>query len=78
MNQYHILKKICLAVGIILSNIMCARVSYVYCTVQWAAKYEGWSVSTGVAFLYAIPFMIGILFCIILYWIFHKKQIRFS
>lgn len=73
MNKYKLYERICLSATILLSNIMCIKVSYIYCTIQWAGKYEGWSAPPTVAFLYAAPFVIGIIFFITLSWIFHKR-----
>lgn len=73
MKKYKMYKRFCMAIAVFLSHIMCIRVSYLYCTFQWAGKYEGWSAPPDTAFLYAIPFVIGILPCLTLTWIFHKK-----
>lgn len=74
MNKFKILCQISITLAIILSNIMCAVVAYNYCAIQWGGKYEGWSAPPSVAFLSAIPFVIGIIICVILAWIFHKKS----
>ena len=52
--------------AIILSDIMCAVVAYNYCTMEWGIRYAGYSAPASVAFLYAIPFGIGIIVCIII------------
>ena len=59
--------------AIILSDVMCAVVAYNFCTMQWGIKYEGWSAPASVAFLYAIPYGIGIIVCIIIAMVFRKK-----
>ena len=57
------LSNIFIALAIILSNVMCAVVAYNYCAMQWGAKYAGYSAPASVAFLYAIPYGIGIVVC---------------
>lgn len=68
--------RICLAIAIILSDVMCAVVSYQYCALQWGGAYAGWSAPPSVAFLYAVPFAAGIILFIILSWVFYKKASR--
>ena len=65
----------CLILAILSSNIMCARVAYEYCNMEWGIKYAGYSAPKEVAFLVAIPYIIGIIICICLY-IFFKKKIK--
>lgn len=59
--------------AILLSDIMCAVVAYNYCDLLWGAQYAGYSAPASTAFLYAIPFAVGIVTCIILAKVFHKK-----
>lgn len=62
-----------IALAVILSGVMCAVVGYNYATMQWGIKYAGYSAPASTAFLYAIPFMIGIIVCAILAIRFRKK-----
>ena len=73
MTKFKIVSQICIALAILLSDIMCAVVSYQYCTLQWGGRYEGWSAPPSVAFIYAVPFAAGIVVCIAISWLFHKK-----
>lgn len=59
--------------AILISNFMFATVAYMYCRIQLGIKYEGWSVSAWVAFLYAIPFLIAIAVCLIICKIANRK-----
>lgn len=59
--------------AILLSNIMCAVVAYNYCSMQWGIRYECYSAPAGVAFLLAIPFVIGIAVCTVLAYSFYRK-----
>ena len=66
MDRFKILSRICIVLAILLSDIMCAAVSYEYCALQWGGRYEGWSAPPSAAFVYAVPFAAGIVLCIIL------------
>ena len=63
-----------IVLAILLSDVICAVVAYNYCTLQWGGQYAGYSAPASTAFLYVIPYGIGIIFCIILACVFHKKQ----
>ncbi len=70
------MKKLSIIFGILailLSNIMCAVVAYMYCDLLWGAKYAGYSAPASTAFVYAIPYAIGIIICTALAIIFKKK-----
>ena len=56
------------ALAVLLSDMMCASVAYRYCSFQWGARYEGWSAPANTAFLYAIPYLAGIVLCGIFAW----------
>ena len=73
MKRSQGLNRICMVIAILLSDAMCAVVGYEYCALQWGGRYGECSAPPSVAFLYAIPFAVGILLCMILLWIFHKK-----
>ncbi len=59
--------------AVLLSDVMCAVVSYNYCDMVWGIKYAGYSAPASVAFLTAIPFVIAIVVCIVLALFFKKK-----
>ncbi len=54
------------ALAIILSNIMCFVVAYNYRDMLCGAQHAGYSAPASTAFLYAIPFVIGIIVCAVL------------
>ncbi len=60
----------------LLSDIMCAVVAYNYCDLQWGGKYAGYSAPASTAFVYAIPFALGIIVSIVLAIICGKKAIK--
>lgn len=64
------------ALAIVLSNVMCAVVAYSYCALQWGGRYEAWSAPASTAFIYIIPYGIGIAVCIILAVVFKNKANR--
>ena len=62
--------------AILLSDIMCAVVAYNYCDLLWGGKYAGFSAPASTAFLYAIPFAIGMIVSIVLAIICRKKAAK--
>ena len=60
----------------LLSDIMCAVTAYNYCDLQWGGKYAGYSAPASIAFLYAIPFVLGIIVSIVLAIICGKKAMK--
>ena len=69
------ISNIFIALAIILSNVMCAVVAYNYCAMQWGAKYAGYSAPASVAFLYAIPYGVGIMVCVVVAMVLKRKRI---
>ena len=59
--------------AILLSDIMCAVVAYNYCDMLWGIEYAGYSAPASTAFLFAIPFAVGIAVCAGLAFFFKKK-----
>ena len=51
--------------AILLSDVMCAVVAYNFGILYLGGKYGMYSAPTWVAFLYGIPFAIGIVVCVI-------------
>lgn len=68
------ISNIFIILAVILSNIMCAVVAYGFCNMQWGIKYAGYSAPEWVAFLYAIPYGIGIVLCIIVAVVLRKRE----
>ena len=60
--------------AVLLSNIMCAVVAYNYRGMLCGIKHMGYSAPAYVAFFYAIPFLGGIIVCVIFAIIFYKKS----
>ena len=58
---------------LILSHSMCVLVAYNYASLLYCGKYGACSAPASTAFLYAIPFGIGILICAVLAAIFKHK-----
>ena len=67
------ISNIFIALAIILSDVMCAVVGYNYAAMQWGIKYACYSAPASIAFLSAIPFVVGIVVCAILAISFRKK-----
>ncbi len=73
------MKKLSIIFGVLavlLSDIMCAVVAYNYCDLLWGGQYAGYGASASTAFVYAIPFVIGIIVCVVLALTFRKKVIK--
>ncbi len=52
--------------AVLLSDVMCAVVAYNYCDMRWGIRYAGYSAPAETALLAAIPYLIGIVVCVIL------------
>jgi hypothetical protein len=61
------------ALAIVLSDIMCFVVAYNYRDMLCGIEHAGYSAPASTAFLYAIPFVVGIVVCAILAIKFCKK-----
>lgn len=70
----RLLYRLCLLIAVILSHIMCGVVAYNYCDMEWKIKVAGNSAPASIAYLYAIPFVIGIVLCIIGAFYFKNKS----
>lgn len=68
------ISRLFLLIAVILSHIMCSVVSYNYCNMEWQIKVGGTSAPASIAYLYAIPFVIGIILCLIGAFYFRKKS----
>jgi hypothetical protein len=71
-----LLSKIFAVLAIILSDIMCAIVAYNYCALEYSNPSFPRTITSAppsVAYLYAIPFVIGIGVCIILAIVLRRK-----
>ena len=61
------------ALAIILSHVMCFVVAYNYRGMLCAIEHAGNSAPASIAFLSAIPFVVGIVVCVILAMKFRKR-----
>ena len=61
------------ALAIVLSDIMCFVVAYNYRDMLCGIEHAGYSAPASAAFLYAIPFVVGIIVCAVLAIRFRKK-----
>lgn len=69
------ISNIFILLAIILSDVMCAVVAYSYATMEWGIKYAGYSAPAWVAFVYVIPYGIGIAVCVIIAAVLRKKKL---
>ena len=71
------LTKLFVVLAVILSDVMCTIVAYNYCSLKYSNPSFQRTITSApasVAYLYAIPFIIGIVVCLILALIFYKKS----
>lgn len=76
MGKFRILAVSFIVIAIILSNIMCVNVAFEYCNMLWGIKYAGYSAPANIAFFLAIPYIVGILICLVLLYVFGRKSIQ--
>ena len=67
------LKFLFAALAILLSDAMCFVVAYSYRDMLCGIEHAGYSAPASAAFLSAIPFAIGIIMCVLLFFIFRRK-----
>lgn len=60
--------------ALILSHAMCVVVAFNYRSMLCGIEHAGFSAPASTAFLYAIPFIIGIIICAVLTCVFYKKS----
>ncbi|MDD3588846.1 MAG: hypothetical protein PHO46_01050 [Thermoguttaceae bacterium] len=59
--------------AIILSYVMCAVVAYKYCELSIGAQYTGASAPPHLAFLWIIPYAVGIVICLVVAFVLRRK-----
>lgn len=57
---------VCFGAAVLLSDIMCAHVAYLYRAMLCGIEHMGYSAPAGTAFLCAVPYVFGIASCVIL------------
>lgn len=62
-----------IALAILLSDAMCAVVAWSYRDMLCGIQHSCYSAPASVAFLYLIPFLLGIAVCVALAWYFLKR-----
>lgn len=76
MKKYFAMTCTFSALAILLSNVMCAVVAFSYCDMLYGIEYKGYSAPASVAFVNAIPFVIGIVTCMIIAGAFYRKATK--
>ena len=61
-------------IAVLLSDVMCAVVAFFYRDMLCGIEHLGYSAPASVAFIYGIPFVVGIVICVALAIIFFKKS----
>lgn len=65
--------RIFIVLALILSHIMCIVVASNYTSMLCGIEHQGFSAPASTAFLYAIPFVVGIAVCVVLAYFLNKK-----
>lgn len=73
MKKFKILRNVFTALALVLSHAMCTEVAFNYASMLCAIEHKGFSAPRDTAFLFAIPYAVVILMCVILVFIFNKK-----
>ncbi len=73
MKKYKILRNVFVILALILSHTMCAEVAFNYSSLLCAIAHKGFSAPADIAFLFAIPYGVGIILCVFLAFLFNKK-----
>ncbi len=68
------LRNLFVLLALMLSHVLCIVVAYDYRGMQCGIAHQGFSAPAETAFLSAIPFGAGILFCAGLAYFFHRKR----
>ncbi len=61
-------------IAVLLSDIMCAVIAFIYRDMLCGIEHMGYSAPASVAFLYAIPFVIAIMICVVLAVVIYRKR----
>lgn len=64
----------CLILAVLLSDAMCGVVGFAYRDMLCGIEHSLYSAPASVAFLYAVPFLVGILGCLIAAYILYRKS----
>lgn len=59
--------------AVLLSDVMCAVVGFNYGKMVWGVENAGYSAPASTAFIWATPFLIGIVICVVLAVVMRKK-----
>ena len=64
----------CLVLAVLLSDVMCCVVGFAYRDMLCGIEHSLYSAPASVAFLYAVPFLVGILGCLFAAYILYRKS----
>lgn len=64
----------CLVLAVLLSDVMCGVVGFAYRDMLCGIEHSLYSAPASVAFLYAVPFLVVILGCLIAAYILYRKS----
>lgn len=64
----------CLVLAVLLSDVMCGVVGFAYRDMLCGIEHSSYSAPASVAFLYAVPFLVVILGCLIAAYLLYRKS----
>ena len=64
----------CLVLAVLLSDVMCGVVGFAYRDMLCGIEHSLYSAPASAVFLYAIPFLVGILGCLLAAYILYRKS----
>jgi len=73
MKRAKKMRNLFVVLSLLLSHAMCVVLAYQYRDMRCGIIHMGYSAPAGVVFFYAIPFIIGIVICVGMAVICHKK-----
>ncbi|MBR5236423.1 MAG: hypothetical protein IKW06_03530 [Clostridia bacterium] len=73
MKRFRILRNVCITLALLLSHGMCAETAFNYRGMLCGIEHKGFSAPASIAFIFSIPYVAGIIICLILALLFHKK-----
>lgn len=76
MKRLKLLVAFFAASTLALSSAMCAIIAYSYCSLKYAALYEGASAPASTAFLYLVPFLPAIIICAVGGFVCHGRLVE--
>lgn len=73
MKKFKVLRNVFAVFSLVLSHAMCTVIAYSYASMICAIQHKGASAPADIVFFFAIPYIAGIIICVVLALVFNKK-----